>query len=271
MKQQPDYVGLLVQALTEPGKLSSCYAQFHGYSLLNNLLALEQLTARGLEVGPITTFKKWKELGRNVKKGEKAISLFIPLTKKSKTDKALDEEKDNKDATDEATVFCGFAMVPRWFVLSQTEGADYEEKAAPGWDKVKALAALGVEEVPFRSLDGNCQGYASGKSVAVNPVAALPHKTMFHELGHVVLGHTTQDAAFSDVAVLPRSLKEAEAEGVAYLCIASLGLDGLPESRGYIQHWLAEGGLKELDLQKYCQRVISAAGKILAAGKPDKE
>jgi len=42
-------------------------------------------------------------------------------------------------------------------------------------------------------MNGNAQGYASpAKQIAINPVAALPHKTMFHELAHMVLGHTVE-------------------------------------------------------------------------------
>jgi hypothetical protein len=39
--------------------------------------------------------------------------------------------------------------------------------------------------------DGNCQGYARQRTIAVSPLAELPEKTRFHELAHVVLGHTS--------------------------------------------------------------------------------
>ena len=35
---------------------------------------------RGIQPGPLATFPKWKELGRHVKKGEKALTLCLPLT-----------------------------------------------------------------------------------------------------------------------------------------------------------------------------------------------
>ena len=87
-------------------------------------------------------------------------------------------------------------------------------------------------------MNGNAQGYAApGKQIAINPVAALPHKTMFHELAHVVLGHT-EEGQLSDDEQTPRSLREVEAESVALLCCASLGLEGEEFARGYIQNWL---------------------------------
>lgn len=72
-------------------------------------------------------------------------------------------------------------------------------------------------------MNGNTQGYpAPGKQIAINPVDALPHKTMFHELAHVVLGHT-EEGQMSDDEQTPRNLREVEAESVALLCIARIG------------------------------------------------
>ena len=39
-----------------------------------------QCFERGIQPGPLATFPKWKELGRHVKKGEKALTLCMPLT-----------------------------------------------------------------------------------------------------------------------------------------------------------------------------------------------
>jgi hypothetical protein len=49
------------------------------------------------------------------------------------------------------------------------------------------LQVLNVSEEPFALADGNCQGYARQRTIAVSPLAELPHKTRFHELAHVVL------------------------------------------------------------------------------------
>jgi hypothetical protein len=87
-----------------------------------------------------------------------------------------------------------FVLKNNWFALSQTEGADYQHEAvSPEWDASLALAALDIMQTAFDMPNGNCQGYAQGRNIAVNPVAALPHKTRFHELAHVVLGHTVRE------------------------------------------------------------------------------
>ena len=71
------FAKLLEQAVNEPGILSNAYRQFHNYSLGNQLLAWAQCVQRGIEPGPIATFQRWKELGRYVRKGEKAITVRV--------------------------------------------------------------------------------------------------------------------------------------------------------------------------------------------------
>ena len=53
---------LLQQAVTEPGTISAAYSAFHQYSVGNQLLALGQCMARGIQPGPMATFPKWKDL-----------------------------------------------------------------------------------------------------------------------------------------------------------------------------------------------------------------
>jgi antirestriction protein ArdC len=127
-----------------------------------------------------------------------------------------------------------------------------------------AMQQLNIEEKRFAMVDGNVQGYAVVRCIAVNPLAALPHKTRFHELAHVVLGHTEQ-AECRDTTALPRHIQEVEAEGTAFILCALLDLPGLAESCGYIQSWLAGQELPE----KSARRIFRAAQSILAAGKSE--
>src|SRR5262245_37234720 len=131
----PSFSDLLHSAVTEPGSIHAAYFAFHGYSLGNQMLALIQCAERGLAPVPIASFNRWKELGRFVKKGSKAITLCMPVTVKRTIDDA-----ETGDA-DEAT-FTRFIYRNNWFVLSQTDGQDYVPPAVPGWDQNRALAAL---------------------------------------------------------------------------------------------------------------------------------
>ena len=103
---------------------------------------------------------------------------------------------------------------------------------------------------------------AGGRAIALNPLAAMPEKTTFHELGHVLLDHTTE--TISDGAALPRNLREVEAECVALLCTESLGLDGAEYCRGYVQHWLRGERIAEAS----AVRIFKVADAILRAGRP---
>jgi hypothetical protein len=41
------------------------------------------------------------------------------------------------------------------------------------------LSTLGIVEEPFTGTDGNCQVYARQRTIAVSPLAELPHKIRF--------------------------------------------------------------------------------------------
>ena len=253
---QPDFATLLEQATMQPGTISAAYTAFHGYSLGNQLLAMFQCHARGIPLGPIASFNRWKELGRHVKKGEKAIELCMPITCK----RTIETEAGDEDAT-----FTRFVFRRNWFVLAQTDGQPFEPDPTPDWSRARALAALDVTEIPFEHLDGNCQGYARERSIAVSPVAAHPHKTTFHELAHIQLGHTAE-AEMRDDERTPRNIRELEAEAVAMLCCAALNLPGLDDSRGYIQHWYGAGQpIPEASARK----IFKCADAILRAGRTE--
>ena len=140
----------------------------------------------------------------------------------------------------------------------------------PEWDAARALTALNIERIPFDHTDGNVQGFARKRQIAINPLAQLPAKTLLHELGHVILGHTTE-AEFADADTTPRSLREVEAESVALLCCESLGLEGTEFCRGYIQNWVGRGNGFDAEAipEKSAQKIIRAADQIIRAGRSE--
>jgi hypothetical protein len=98
-------------------------------------------------------------------------------------------------------------------------------------------------------------------------------KTTFHELAHILLGHTKSGVRMLDGDDLARGIMEAEAESVAFICCATLDLPGLDEARGYVQHWLSGGlGRREEDAEQFrvksAARIFSVANRILKAGIP---
>lgn len=255
-----NFSDLLHRAISEPGIISEAYSRFHRFSISNQLLAAMQLQGRGMPLAPIASYNHWQALGRKVNKGEKALALFMPISIKVKE---TDEETGEKVET--GKVYTRFAFKRNWFSLDQTEGEPYTElEVIPAWDANQAMQQLGIQLIHFEMVNGNVQGYAFERGISINPLAELPHKTRFHEMAHVVLGHTQYAGCF-DTSVIPRDIKEVEAEGVAFLLCSLLGLPGLAESRGYIQSWL---GGQELG-EKTAQRIFGAAQKIMEAGKPE--
>ena len=183
----------------------------------------------------------------------------MPITVKRKRAEVV------PDADEPSDIITRFVYKPRWFVMSQTSGDPIPEAVEPSWDRETALSGLDVTEVPFDHTNGNCMGFARDRSIAINPINPLPHKTRFHELAHVLLGHTSAGVQ-ADSEVTPRNLRECEAEAVALLCCAALDLPGVAECRGYIQHWWGEG--REIP-ERSAQRVLKAADQILKAGSQD--
>src|SRR5207237_201620 len=113
-------------------------------------LALFQCHLRGLQTGPLDTFKGWQARGRFVKKGEKALTLCMPITVKRQDRSAASGELQPDDLFTTA-----FVHKPRWFVLSQTEGEEFTLPAFRAWNAETALAALQITQAPFTSTDGN--------------------------------------------------------------------------------------------------------------------
>ena len=248
---QQKWTDLLTQAVSQPGVMLKAYSAFHGYSLGNQLAALLQCQLHRIEPGPIDTYKGWLKKVRHVRKGEKALWLCMPLTRK----------KTNDETGEDELYIASFAWKPRWFVLAQTDGEPVPMPDMPDWNKDRALVALGIEEIAFTLTNGNVQGYAQKSKVAISPLAELPHKTLFHEVAHVVLGHTAE-SDISDSEDTPRSLREVEAEAVALLVCESLGLSCAEYCRGYIQNWLEGEPIPE----KSAQKIFGAADRILKAG-----
>jgi antirestriction protein ArdC len=260
-KPMVSWAALLDEAVSKPGFIHQAYSRFHAYSLGNQLLALFQCFERGLQPGPLASFLKWKQLGRHVNKGEKAITLCMPFTCK----RTRSVRKDDGTNQEEQFAFTHFIWKQRWFVLSQTEGAECQAPPIPEWNEQKALAALHIERIPFEDLDGNTQGYARrGGKIAINPLAALPFKTFMHELAHSILHCNDKDMA--DTEQTPRTVAEVEAEAVALLCCESLALPGAEFSRGYIQSWSHGQPISE----RSAQRIFHAADRILKAGYVEK-
>ena len=246
---------------------------FHRYSL-NNLCLIwaqfEALKAAGLtgsadSFTQVAGFRKWQELGRQVRRGTKAIRIFGYAQKR--IDAAEDESTDSEART--VTWFPVLSV----FDISQTDpipghpGApDNPVKQLTGDDDLGIvddlsdyMTGLGWTVGRERMPEG-MNGYASGprKHVALSDSIspAQSAKTMIHEVFHFLLGHTDEDCDY----VAHRGTCEVEAESAAYVALGILGLDSADYSAGYITGW-AERAEADV-MRETAKRVLDAAQRI---------
>ena len=254
------------------------------WSANNRLLALLQLQERAqqrpelLDDVHMMSFRQWdKEHGRKVIKGERAIWILAPRTRR------IEEEDAHGDKTSR-TIVTGFTAVPV-FNITQTQGPELPRSPIrPGTGEVPPgvltglrdrVAAAGYtyreEELPdaHPELGTGTLGYTdpAAKVIVVDPRLS-PHQkasTIAHELGHVHVGHV--DAAPGEYRQ-HRGQMETEAEAAAYITCRKLGIDRDSSeafSPAYIAGWMAQKGA---DFQTALGRAVKAADTILDGDWP---
>jgi hypothetical protein len=251
-----DWPKLLDEALTAPGNLSGVYDRFHPYSLGNMILFMMQ----GVHE-PVASASRWKQLGRPVTDWKARKEVIVPVFAK---EPPPPEDEPIEEKRERVARLIGFKAVRAVFPLSATDGPVLEPQPTPGWDLATALDKLGVREVPFDRPDGNLQGFSRGLEFAINPFPVNRNKTVMHELGHIVLGHTLPHH-FEEYQG-HRGVYEFQAEGTAYLVMNELGQldeETASHSRAYIKHWLGE----EQPSDQAIRQVFTAADRILKAGR----
>lgn len=234
--------------------------QFHEYSLNNIMLILSQFP----EASQVAGFRKWQEMGRQVRKGEKGIKIFGFSQKKQKDPENGEEVKKTY-----------FPMLTV-FDISQTdlvEDSGYEPQKAPvlvGDFEGRAPLAIDVLTnflngegwvVEYGETGDERLGYTKIKGPKIIRVKeglapALTFRVLLHEAAHAILHYGRESAEYAQ----HRGLWETEAESVAYVVAGVIGMDTSEVSVDYVAGW-AEG---DVDLIKSTAGVVlSAAHKIL--------
>jgi hypothetical protein len=212
---------------------------------------------------PVASASRWKQLGREVTNWKERKEVIVPQFAKEPPPEPPEGESI-EEKRERVARLIGFKVVRAVFPLSATDGPELPPQPIPGWDLETALSKLGIREVPFDSTNGNLQGYSHGLEFAINPIAVNRNKTVMHELGHIVLGHTVPHQ-YEDYQA-HRGVKEFQAEATAYLVgneLEMLDEESASHSRGYIRHWLGE----EQPSDQAIRQVFVAADRILRAGR----
>jgi antirestriction protein ArdC len=227
------------------------------YSPTNVLLIYTQCE----QASVINGFKGWLAHGRAVRKGEKAIKIFAPVTIKNR---------------DEGTDADGYKLVgfrvAAVFDISQTDplpGATnvLEPEGLPellnGDDTQRILDRVQhlIEQQGFTFTRADCRPANGTTNYTTRTVTVRPDvselqalKTGIHELAHVLLHEPT---------LLPegscRGRIEVEAETVASLVCALNNIDSSTYSIPYVTHWAST---LVTDNQTLVEAVLSVAQRV---------
>ncbi|WP_029180170.1 PBECR4 domain-containing protein [Streptococcus suis] len=230
--------------------------QLNNYSSRNlRLILAQQPTA-----SQVASFKQWKEtFGRHVKKGEKAIRIFVPITyiKKDENNQPI-LDKDGKPE-----IGTTFRLKAAVFDVSQTDGKEMPKAVSDVKDQLTdqdygnlyrtlmTIAKNNHVSVRFEELEESRKGYydTANHQIVLNKVGMNKSqliKTFLHETAHSELHH--KDHPQKDQ--LTRSTAELQAESVAYVVASYYGLDTSNYSFGYLASWSQDKDtLRDLEAQ----------------------
>ena len=236
----------------------SVAAKFHHYSANNCLLILMQRA----DATRVAGYRKWQQLGRQVRKGEKGIKILAPISRKVAEDEEAGEKVCALVGFKTATVFDvsqtdgeELPDAPMPEDLDSEEGADVAERVYEGLRRFCEAEGVAVEFEERRP--GNYGSYQrKERRITLNVALPATEKatTLAHELAHHLL-HAQEDHRATKAA------KEIEAEGAAFVLCAAFGLDTSRFTFAYVANYAGEPDA----LKAALARIQEAAGRLIEA------
>ncbi|HUV97177.1 MAG TPA: ArdC family protein [Acidobacteriaceae bacterium] len=262
IKQAVDY---LIQQL-EAGKSETltaylgAMARFHNYSF-GNILAIARQRPTATRVAGFGT---WKEMGRFVKKGEKGIQILAPMIGYRR--KKDDAEQVGDSSAKLQRMLIGFRAV-YVFDAAQTEGEDLPEfehnitgEVGEHRDLMIAFLAQQNIKLEFNEKIAPALGVSYGGKIALLPGQSKAEEftTLVHETAHELL-HKAERRTMTTATV-----RETEAEAVAFIVGQSVGLKMGTASSDYIQMYAGNAALlaESLEVIQRTSAVILAAIQV---------
>lgn len=266
-----DLLSHLKTRLAEPGHsllpLLAVMGRFSKYSLSNQLLIFAQRP----DATQVMGYRAWQKAGHQVRKGEHGIAIYAPMRFATRTsDDELDESPSTAprlgfriayvfDVTqvDALPGAAASASVPTPLALAPAGSADAHRAA----EQLKALLMGHNVELEYRALEPGLLGYTDGRRITcgTGQPAHVEFSTLVHETTHVLL-HFPRDGSLRPDLVT----RETEAEAVAYLLSAQLGLDGTEASVDYIRAYRGTPDTLEASLVRIHDTAQRLAGEIAA-------
>ena len=233
----------------------SAMARFSAYSVRNVLLVLAQRP----DASRIAGYRTWQQLGRHVKKGERGILITAPIVLRKKY-RGGQSRAPPKGKEEDAILRYKAVHV---FDISQTDGNPLPEPARANGDpnshteRLKSLvASIGIALEYASGLEA-ADGISCGGRIMIR--ADLPPAEEFsvlcHELAHELLHRSAEGKQLS------RTIKESEAEAVAFVVSQAIGLDAVTACSDYIKSHLGD----KKTLAESLDRIQKTAARILEA------
>jgi hypothetical protein len=234
-------------------------ARFHNYSF-GNIIAIARQRPTATRVAGFGT---WKEMGRFVKRGERGIQILAPMIGYRRRNAEAAQNTDTDGNTKKPPVLIGFRAV-YVFDVAQTEGEDLPEFAhnisgEVGRKRDRLIDFLGQQNIAleFNERIAPALGVSYGGKIALFPGQSKPEEfvTLVHETAHELL-HKAERRTFTTATV-----RETEAEAVAFIVGQAIGLEMGNASSDYIQMYNGNATLlaESLEVIQRTSAVILAA------------
>ena len=216
-------------------------ARFHSYSFGNILAIARQRPSASRVAG----FYAWKELGRFVKRGEKGIQILAPMVGQRRRKDATEQEQNTNRETKPAPVLIGFRAV-YVFDVAQTEGEDLPEfehniTGDVGEHRNRLIAFLDSQNIALEHNENIAPalGVSYGGKIAILPGQSPAEDLvcLVHETAHELLHKSTRRT------ITTATVRETEAEAVAFIVGQAVGLEMGKSSSDYIQMYAGNAAL----------------------------
>lgn len=233
----------------------------HAYSVSNCMLIALQCHQRGIVPEHIAGFRTWINLGRAVRKGERAIRILAPIVVK--------QREAGRDGAEDRSVFFKTTFV---FDVSQTDPIPGVEPAPLHPPRqpltgdshghllrplVTFAESLGYG-VAFRSILGAAGGWCDPRAqrivvdVDVPPNARV--RSLVHEITH---------ALGVDYSKYSRAHAEVIVDTTTLVVLSGVGLDVSGETIPYVAGWGENGALEAVS--EFAQLIDGLARRIAHA------